>query len=424
MLIKYRIILILVLLNISIVSQAQQTHSSPYSYIGIGDIYNSGLAGNRTLGGLGIGTRSSYYLNGLNPAGLSAMDTMSVTFEFGASGVYNILETKTLREPSYNGSIDYLALGFPITRWLKTSVGFTPFSKVGYSLNEQQTAYDDNNNELFVLDRNIKGEGGLNNLYLSNSVDLLHNFSLGLTVSYIFGQITNITADSPSSTGSGVSNYSEELKTKVSDFTYSFGLQYHDTINKGLKYTVGAIYGLESNLKTSTSALMKSYSVGHEADTLILRDNLNSSISLPSFMGFGFSIQKNSFMYGLDYKYTMWSQTSVDGAPSYLDAQSLVVGAEYIPKPRTAIKYYQRIRYRLAAKYEESYMKINNNQLKDIGITFGVGLPMKRSKSTLNLSLDMGKHATFAGDVLTQSYFRLNIDLSLHDVWFIKRKYD
>ena len=424
MLKKFKYSILLILISLSSLVNAQQTHTSPYSYIGLGDIYNSGLAHNRSLGGLGIGTRSSYYLNGINPAGLSAMDTMSFTFEFGASGVYNILETSNLKEPTYNGSIDYMALGFPITRWLKTSVGFTPFSKVGYSLTEEVNALDDQGNELFSLNRTIKGEGGLNKVYLSNSVQLFNNFSLGLTVSYIFGKRENTTVDSPEGINASVSGYSELIKTKISDFSYSFGFQYHDTISKNLKYTIGAIYGNKTKLEESMTVTMRSYSTGHPTDTLLYQDNLISSVSLPTFFGFGFSMGSDKLMYGVDYTQSLWSLVSLEGQPKYANSQSFIVGMEYLPRPRTATKYYQRIRYRLAGKYELSYMKINSDQLKDLGITFGIALPMKRSKSTLNLSLDMGRRGTFNNDVLTQTYFKFNIDLSMHDIWFIKRKYD
>lgn len=423
--IKNRIISLSIGLLLSVLSTAQQTHSSPYSYIGVGDVYTSGLAYNRSLGGLGVGTRSSFYLNSINPAALSAMDTMSFTFEFGASGVYSILETPTVNEPSFNGSIDYMAIGFPITRWLKTSVGFMPFSKVGYNLTEQVEAMDGDEN-LFTLQRDIKGEGGINQLYLSNSVMFLKKFSLGLKLTYIFGQIKNTTTDSPQTSDPSISGYTEELTTRVSDVGYSFGLQYHDKINEKYKFTIGGIYGVENSLGTSTSVLMQSYSTGHPADTLFISDDIESSVNLPSFFGLGFSIGSEQIMIGFDYHYTAWSNVSIGNkTEEYLDAQRFIFGAEYIPKPRTATKYIHRMRYRLAGKYEKSYMQINKQQLKDVGITFGVGLPMKRSKSTLNISFDIGKRGSFqAEDALTQSYFKVNFDLSLHDVWFIKRKFD
>jgi len=47
----------------------------------------------------------------------------------------------------------------------------------------------DGDDYLFTLNREIKGEGGLNQFYLSNSIEFLKKFSLGIKLSYIFGQI-------------------------------------------------------------------------------------------------------------------------------------------------------------------------------------------------------------------------------------------
>lgn len=403
---------------------AQKNHSSPFSYFGIGDIYQSGLAQNRSMGGLGIGTNSSYYLNGINPAGLAAMDTMSFTFEFGASGVYSILQTESISEPSLNGNIDYLAVGFPITKWLKTSVGFIPLSKVGYSLQEDIDIVDGEEN-LFTLQRRISGEGGINEFYLSNSITFFKKLSLGIHLAYDFGYIENSITDLPTEANNSVSSYQELKKTSVKDFSYSFGLQYTDKINEKSSFTLGLVMGLENPLKTTTSLSQKSYTTGHNADTLNYESNTGGKINMPAYYGFGASYRTEKITVGADFQITKWSEIDVFNSPyTFKDAQRLIVGMEYIPRPRTANKYIQRMRYRLAGKYESSYMQIKGEQMKEVGITFGVGLPMKRSKSTLNLTFDIAKRGTFQSDVLSQTYFKFNIDLSLHDIWFIKRKYD
>jgi hypothetical protein len=404
---------------------AQKNHSSPFSYYGIGDIYTSGLAHNRSLGGLGIGTNSSFYLNGINPAGLAAMDTMSFTFEFGASGVYSVLNTPSISEPSINGNIDYLAIGFPITRWWKTSVGFMPLSKVGYNLTENIEVLD-GEETLFTLNRTIGGEGGLNQVYWSNSIQFFKKLSLGANLAYNFGFIENTIADVPTEPNATISEYKEFKRTSISDLYYSFGLQYSEKLSDNNRFTVGAVYGVEKALNTTTSLtqLSKTKSIS-DSDTLNYESNTGGAINMPSYYGFGLSYSTPKLTIGADYRKTNWSNIEVFNSPfKYEDTHKAIVGLEYIPKPRTASKYYQRMRYRLAGKYETSYMQIQAEQMKEVGITFGVGLPMKRSKSTLNLTFDIAKRGTFQSDVLSQTYFRLNIDLSLHDVWFIKRKYD
>ena len=64
---------------------AQKRTFSPYSRYGIGELAKPGYARNIALGGSGIALQSSNYLNSMNPASYSAMDTMALYFEAGVS---------------------------------------------------------------------------------------------------------------------------------------------------------------------------------------------------------------------------------------------------------------------------------------------------------------------------------------------------
>ena len=49
---------------------------SPYSIYGIGDISKEGTAYNKSMGGVGIATRNNRYINYLNPAAVTARDSL------------------------------------------------------------------------------------------------------------------------------------------------------------------------------------------------------------------------------------------------------------------------------------------------------------------------------------------------------------
>ncbi|MBN2667922.1 MAG: hypothetical protein JXR60_01730 [Bacteroidales bacterium] len=401
---------------------AQGTHTSPYSFLGIGDINDDGLSMNRSLGGLGIGINSSYGLNGLNPAGISQMDTMSFTFEFGASGIYKYTQTSTSSEGKFNGNIDYLAIGFPTTKWLKTSFGMMPYSKVGYNLIENVDVYD-GSEYLFTIQRKNSGEGGINNLFLNNAITVYKNFTIGIQLQYLFGHIQKTLEDTPAETNNSVAEYTEERHLVINDFNYSFGLQYHQPIKNKTGFTIGGVFGLDNKIKTQNQIYQKSESSNIE---IVLNDNRTTEeITAPMFYGFGLSVFTESWLIGADFKTTLWSQSSLSSAEYPLNNSiNAVIGAEYIPRPRTANNYIQRMRYRLSARYQNSYISINDKSLTDLGITFGVGLPMKRSKSTINIGIDVGQIGVIDNTVLSQYYARFRLDISLHDVWFVKRKYD
>ena len=405
--------------------KGQPNYSSPFSSRGIGDVYESGLSYNRAFSGMGIGLRNSSYLNLANPAALSAMDTMSFHFEFGASGNYKMFTSDLQSGLSHNGNIDYIAIGFPITQWLKTSFGFTPYSSVGYFLQEKIPIADSDGEDLFSITRTLQGAGGINRLYGANSIQLFPYLSLGVQYNYLFGNLISNINDAPSETGTSVAMYNRYSHSSINDFRLSFGLQYTKLFKNEKSMTFGLTYGYKTNLNAKSTKTNILNTPGMVADTAILTEN--TIMSLPSFYGFGFSVHLNKIMLGVDYKWTQWSMVSIsdaEGGGTYNDNHKIIIGGEYIAQERTAIKYYQRIRYRLSTYYEQSFVSVNGLQLKNIGITFGLGLPMKRSKTTINFAVNVGQRSTWAPDALKENYFTFSIDLSLNDVWFVKRKYD
>ena len=81
-----RIFLILAFLFVCICAVAQEgAHGaySPYSIYGIGDISKEGTAFNKGMGGTGIATRNKRFINYLNPAAVTARDSLSFMADFG-----------------------------------------------------------------------------------------------------------------------------------------------------------------------------------------------------------------------------------------------------------------------------------------------------------------------------------------------------
>ena len=56
---------------------------TPYSVFGIGDIAKDGSAYNRSMGGVGIATRNNRFINSMNPASVTAKDSLSFMADFG-----------------------------------------------------------------------------------------------------------------------------------------------------------------------------------------------------------------------------------------------------------------------------------------------------------------------------------------------------
>ena len=66
----------------------------------------------------------------------------------------------------------------------------------------------------------------------------------------------------------------------------------------------------------------------------------------------------------------------------------------------------------------------NFTPIDDFGISFGLGLPLKRL-STINMGFEFGKRGTLQNNLIQENYFNLRVGLSLTDMnWFIQRKID
>jgi hypothetical protein len=152
-------------------------------------------------------------------------------------------------------------------------------------------------------------------------------------------------------------------------------------------------------------------------------------MEIPSELGLGITLRKkDKWLVGADYIRQDWSSVSfgptagVDFSPAV--SNSFRVGFEYIPN-RYDIRYYsRRITYRGGAYYENTYMKVNGNQINSMGITLGATLPVLRLYNGLGLSLDMGQRGSLKNNLIRERYVMFNISFSLHDIWFIKYRYD
>ena len=80
--------------------------------------------------------------------------------------------------------------------------------------------------------------------------------------------------------------------------------------------------------------------------------------------------------------------------------------------------------YRLGGHLEDNYLVIKGDQVKEAGISFGIGIPMRRSASKTNFFIDYTKRSGAGSLMHTENYFTMGASLNLYDYWFQKRKYD
>jgi len=153
----------------------------------------------------------------------------------------------------------------------------------------------------------------------------------------------------------------------------------------------------------------------------------NTELKIPTTttIGLGFGEYRKWFL-GAEYSFQGLSSFTNDFIDvdnlEYEDASSFAFGGFYIPDHSAFSGYYKQITYRAGLRMDKTGMTINNTEIDDFGITFGIGLPMRGSFSNLNLGFEIGKRGATDADLIKESYFKVNLGLSLNDIWFRKRR--
>ncbi len=393
-----QILALLMIINIS-----GQTISSPYSAFGLGYIENNALGPSIGMGGTGIAFLSQTSINMMNPASYSGLDSLASIFELGLFGKYTSFKTNTEKQSAVNANVRYIAMGFRVSPWLATSFGFAPYSSVGYDISTTSEVEGTN----FLYDKRFTGEGGANQVYLGGSAKLLKNLSFGINAAYMFGNITNTEA-------SGAYNYSLENVTYLSNFNFTYGLNYRVAVKK-LNFNLGLIYGGSKDLKTNTVSTIQTASA---------RETIKSTTrkyGIPSHIGIGLAVTKDFFRAGLDFERSQWSEVSFNNPLlKTRNSNRISAGLEF-PSQGFRRGTSGMIFYRLGFEYRDSYLVIENTPINFAAISFGVGLPLKGALSVVNVSAQLGQHGTTSNGLFRESFASLHLDLALWDYWFRKK---
>ncbi len=425
-------ILIIGLLSLKVVS-GQNYVNSPYTRYLIGDVINTGFAYNKALGGSSIALRPHNQVNYLNPASYTAQDTNSFLFQVGFTARYAEIQTGVDSDVSTNSNIDYLAIGFPLTKWWNISLGTTPFSRAQYFFRQEDTV---SYGEKITFD--YSGFGGFNEFYIGNSFAVHDFISVGFNMSYLFGSLER----KQESYLTDLRYYSAKIENKTdyiaSDFYFKAGLQAYPTIKEKHKITVGITYDFESNIDVRLKGRTLRYNTAESSrtlDSLYFNDDTLSPLKLPGKLGLGLAYTyDNKLTVNAEYITQDWTGTDI--VTSGFKAgkyESFRFGVEYNPvslATRTRVNYFKRIHYRAGGFYTKSYLyNSSGKNITSYGMTAGLGFPLKNARklftgTSLNIGYQYGVRGTTEDGLIKENHHTITIGLILHDFWFLKPKYD
>ena len=108
---------------------------------------------------------------------------------------------------------------------------------------------------------------------------------------------------------------------------------------------------------------------------------------------------------------------------NYRDAESISIGASYIPEYSSLTSFWKRVVYRFGVKNERKSIIVNNLPINQFSLNLGVGFPLA-GLSKANVGIEFGQIGEKNSLIVKENYFSLRLGLSLNDIWFIRRKYN
>ena len=431
-----RIFLLSVFLIISVCVSAQDgTYGaySPYSIYGIGDISKEGTAFNKSMGGVGVATRNRRFINYLNPAAVTARDSLSFMADFGLSQSNNVYKQGDLRSAHNTFNIYNFVMSFPIYRSSAFMVGITPFSDTGYDFSSIETDPD-----IIGQTGNISydsyGTGSVYNVFAGAGVTLWKRLSLGAEAIYYFGNLDKVTNMDYSNSSYRSVNSGNDLMIRGT--TGKFGLQYEQKLGGDVSMIIGATYRLSTSMK-GNSINYRYAKQDSVTDTLKYQegDLRKAGLKFADELGVGISV-KGGEKWTAEFNYfrSDWRNSGFDSNSGFsvksdnetftsTVSQSFRAGFEIVPN-RNDIRYYLRkCAYRAGVYYDQSYYRLNGNNVNSMGITLGVTLPVFRLYNGLTLGVDLGQRASTRNNMIRERYATFMIGFNIHDIWFQKIQY-
>lgn len=433
----YLIISVTALLFVAPLLNAQVNTFSPYSRYGLGELVRPGFGPSTALGGAGTALRIPNQINYLNPASFSSQDSMSFLFDVGVRGINTTFTTTENSEERYTFNLDHLAISFPVTKWWFSSFGLMPYSNVGYSIVEQDHITGSDK----LVNYQYEGSGGLNTFYFGNSLKIGNHLSLGFNTAYLFGIIEYKSVGNilnPDSTFmSGVLNTQTSEELEIRDFITNVGIQAYGTIANKHKFVFGATFEPENHIRVFHSNEINKINPNSivvadgRLDTLSSINESVENVTLPMKFSAGLTYNfNNKVLFTSEYSERDWSKYSfLDKGNTLTKNTSWRFGLQYTPNASTIRRgsvssYVERTNFRVGTYLTDTYLQFDETNIKDFGISFGLGLPFGNTKSKLHLTYQYGIKGTTDNNLIRENYGIFQVGVSLYDMWFYKPKFD
>ncbi len=413
--------LLILFILISFFGYSQRTSYSPYSYFGVGETNFSATVENQMMGG-NTAYYDSVHQNMNNAASLSKLKF--VNYSVGVDLKNTSYLSASTNEKSTAAAINYISVAIP-TKLLSFSFGIKPKTSVGYLLEN-----DDKSKTPPELNR-FTGSGGVSNAFVSIGFELLENWGFGFSSSYAFGNLNHY----HTKILENIELYTRvSSESSVSGLDYNFSTVYQKTFNEKITLYSSIIYQPEANYKSRNNQIISTIdpnsSFGGDSEEIDLSavGLKNTNIKIPNSLSFGLGLgQDKKWFLGFNYmkndeggyKNELMGLDNVE----FKSSQTYSIGGFLLPEYNSFTNYFKTLTYRFGVRYKNGGLYVNNQQINEIGVNFGFGIPLA-GISSANLGFEFGQRGTTKASLIKEKFFSIRLGVSLNDLWFIRSMYN
>lgn len=408
--------------------------NSSYSRFGLGLLTDQSSGLNKSMGGAGLGVRVGNRINAVNPASYSAIDSLSFIMDVGMKASFGQMKQGTTKAGVNNATLDYVHIGMRLARRLGLTVGFMPYTNIGYSFSspDQFIAVDENTTQTVTNSNTYSGSGGLNQAYLGLGWKVYRDISIGANISFLWGRYDHYLIPAYMEDGTASSSYSGTIKyyrASLKTYKIDLGAQYPIRLTSQDWLTLGATVGIGH--KIAQDAELSLYTTNGDST----RYTASSPFDIPFTFGGGAAWQhKNTLLVAADVHHEWWGacRLPVETLSGYeamkggfKNMTKIAVGAQWTPDPFDK-HYWKRIQYRAGINYTTPYLKVNGlNGPSELCMSIGAGLPITNrhnSRSVVNFGMQWLRRSASGTGMITENYMLINLGITFNERWFMKFK--
>jgi hypothetical protein len=395
-----------------------QNMNNPYSVYGIGDIDTRAYNRTAGMGSTGLAIRSSTSFIDNNPAAITGLPRSFYMAHVSVTGKTSRFSGDPVNATNSNGKdmwIKRLAIAVKINSFWASSAGFGQYSNINYKFSGSRFVEGTTTSYKTAF----AGDGGLNEFYWTNAVSLGKHFSLGIKSSLIAGSINQTETFDDATLQSSISSKQQDY---VGDLHFQAGAIYETKLNKKWDFSIGGKYSPKTPFD-----LQRTLTISENTQTIQqIESTIKNGFYLPQSFAGGIAFKRNKkTTFAADYSFEDWSALNVRKTGwQEVSSSRISAGVEFGGLKNKAGKEAEYKFFQFGGYFNNSYLQVRNNPVREYGITGGMGGALGNNL-LYSLSLEAGVKGTTYASLIKETYFGFTLNLTYSDFLFSKgRKYE